>query len=166
MVNLPYTGIFSSRYIFANFAFLYKFTKTLLRKILVGVSGHSLINSCMCGLLLHHPIMMALFKYFKPKHKAKHDILPDPHGPLTAVISPSAIETANQCILKELEKSQEEKSSSQGHYRVYLRGVWLINYCSNCCYVAILSGKISYTSGNSIIMVCAVGSLGCWDFIL
>ena len=41
---------------------------------------------------------MALFKYFKPKHEAKHNILPDPHGPLAAVISPSAIETANQCF--------------------------------------------------------------------
>lgn len=80
------------------------------------MSGRSLINSRGCGLLLHHPIMMALFKYFKPKHKAKHNILPDPHGPLAAVISPSAIETANQCVLKGLEKSQEGKSSSWGHY--------------------------------------------------
>ena len=94
--EVPYTGIFSSRYIFANFAFLYKFVKILLREILVGMSDLSLINSCGCGLLLNHPIMMALFKYFKPKHEAKHDVLPDPHGPLVAVISPSAIETANQ----------------------------------------------------------------------
>ena len=92
--------------------FLYKFAKTLLRKILVGVSGRSLVNSRGCGLLLCHLIMMALFKYFKPKH----DILPNPHGPLVAVISPSAIETANQCIVKELEKSQEGKSNSWGHY--------------------------------------------------
>ena len=72
--------------------------KILLREILVGVSDLSLINSCGsgCGLLLNHPIMMALFKYFKPKHEAKHDVLPDLHGPLAAVISPSAIETANQ----------------------------------------------------------------------
>ena len=57
--------------------------------------------------------MVALFKYFKPKHKAKLDVLPDPHGPLAAVISPSAIETANQCVVKELEKSHEGKSSPQ-----------------------------------------------------
>ena len=67
---------------------------------------------------------MALFKYFKPKHKAKHNILPDPHGPLAAVISPSAIETANQCVLKGLEKSQEGKSSSWGHYTAMWRMMW------------------------------------------
>ena len=49
--NYRITGIFLSRYIFANFTFLYKFTKILLRKILVGMSDLSLINSRGCGLL-------------------------------------------------------------------------------------------------------------------
>ena len=49
--NYCILGYFRVVIFFCEFAFLYKFTKILLREILVGVSDLSLINSGGCGLL-------------------------------------------------------------------------------------------------------------------